>query len=153
MDGPGEIEVIEPRLRRLIDYWRSIAPGPGLLPGKEHFDPARIRDLLPHLWLIDVLQDGARLRYRYRLVGTAIVGSGSPVRPGLILEETSPATLLYDAVVRERRMDWRRGPPLFQHSKDVYELERAVLPFAADGHRVDLLVGMTLFTWADGHVY
>jgi hypothetical protein len=149
----GDSESIEPRLLRLIDYWRSIAPGTGLLPGRQHFDPAQIRNLLPHLWLIDVLHDAVRPRYRYRLVGTAIIQSGSPVRPGLILEEASPATLLYDAVVRERRMDWRRGPPLFQHSKEVHTLERAVLPFATDGLRVDLLVGMTLFTWADGHVY
>ncbi len=75
-----------PRITRLIDYWRGLAPGPGLLPGRRHFDPMRVPDLLPNLWLIDVVR-GTPNRYRYRLIGSALFDAGAPMRVGMFIDE------------------------------------------------------------------
>ena len=59
-----------PRIARMIAYWREFAPGPGLLPGKQHFDPMRVPDLLPNLWLLEVVREGDTRRYRFRVAET-----------------------------------------------------------------------------------
>ena len=58
-----------------------------------------------------------------------------------------------EAVVRDRRPDWRRGVPKVEHAKHVSELERVMLPLASDGVTVDMLIGATLFYWDDGRIY
>lgn len=61
---------LHPKIRGLTEYWVSIRP-PGLLPGRQHFEPLDVPALLPNLWLVDVIR-GAAPRFRYRLVGTNI---------------------------------------------------------------------------------
>ena len=39
----------------------------------------------------------------------------------------------------------RRGPPRFRMNADTAELERIMLPLAADGRNVDMLLGFTVF--------
>src|SRR4029077_2058115 len=58
-----------PLVRRLYDYWRSIArdgqlPG-GRLPGRQHIVPEDIAPLWSRSWMLDVFR--SPLRYRYRL--------------------------------------------------------------------------------------
>jgi hypothetical protein len=147
-----------PKIARLIAYWQSLAPAPGLLPGRRHFDPVAVPELLPHVWLIDV-EPGPPLRFRYRLIGTALIEAGAPMRKGDYFDEVrnQPArdevTDMLEAVVRERQPNWRRGAPKVAHAKHVSQLERIVLPLASDGQTVDILLGMTLFYWDDGRVY
>lgn len=147
-----------PKIRRMIAHWESLAPGPGILPGRQHFDPIQVPDLLPHIWLIDV-ERSPKLRFRYRLLGTALIEAGVPMRRGDYFDEVEnqPArdevadTLEW--VVHERQPDWRRGKPKVAHNRHVSELERVMLPLAADGETVDMLLGLTLFYWDDGRVY
>lgn len=147
-----------PKVAKVIAHWRAMAPAPGRLPGRQHFDPIELPDLLPHLWLIDVERVPA-LRFRYRLLGTALIEAGVPMRRGDYFDEVEnqPArdevadTLGW--VVRERRPNWRRGVPKVAHNKHVSELERIMLPLAADGATVDMLLGLTLFYWDDGRIY
>src|SRR5690242_1355091 len=65
-----------PEIVALYDYWRSKAPGEGLLPGRRHIDPVDIPRLLPNVWLLDVVDDPRR--FRVRLVGGALILSGTP---------------------------------------------------------------------------
>jgi hypothetical protein len=141
-----------PKIARLISHWRALAPAPDRLPGRQHFDPMQVPDLLPHLWLVDVL-DGTPRGYRYRLVGGAIAAVGPPIHRGMVLDRPSEVARLYDAVVEGKQVDWRRGAPLLDHARHVDSLERAVMPLAADGVTVDMLLGITLFYWKDGRVY
>lgn len=76
-----------PRAQRLYGYWRSIAPQ-GALPGRQHFDPMDVPDLLSCLWLLDVQRDPFRLRYR--LAGTAIVEAIGREVTGQWLDEAHP---------------------------------------------------------------
>lgn len=36
-------------IRQGLTYWRAAAPGPGLLPGRQHIDPLGMPSLLPYL--------------------------------------------------------------------------------------------------------
>jgi hypothetical protein len=148
---------LHPKAAQLVTYYRDMAPGPGLLPGRQHFDPMTIPALLPHLWLVDVVFDDPR-RYRVRLIGSGVVASGATVRAGQFysdaVTETDArrTTALFERIRQSRRIDWRRGPPMQTHYADICALERVILPMAADGHEVNLLLCMTLFYWRDGRV-
>ncbi len=138
------------KIRRVLDYWRGLAPAPGLLPGRQHVDPVDVPDLLPHLWLIDVVR-GDRTRYRFRLIGGEILDAGAPMRRGMFLDELgeridqAEAHGIFDAVLRDHLPDWRRGQSIITHSRYVASLERIILPLAADGRMVDMLLGATVF--------
>jgi hypothetical protein len=59
-----------PRVAALFSYWCSLCAGRAM-PARSDVDPSAIRNLLPHLMLVDMVGDPPRARYR--LVGTAIV--------------------------------------------------------------------------------
>jgi hypothetical protein len=147
-----------PKIASLIQHWRGLSPAPGLLPGRQHFDPMRVHQLMPHLWLIDVVPDDAR-RYRARLVGGALVNAGAPIRRGSFLsdvmtpEERLRAGNFFDQIIQRKHVDWRRGPSVLRHMEHIYALERVMMPMATDGRSVDMLLCMTLFYWRDGRVY
>lgn len=146
-----------PRLARLIDYWREIAPGPDLLPGRRHFDPMQVPELLPNLWLVDV-ECGTPNRYRYRLVGGALIDAGGPMRAGMFVDELGDlidqvaAHAAFDGVIATRQPEWRRGAPIVKHLQFVATLERVLLPLAEDGRTVDMILGMTIFYLMDGKI-
>lgn len=154
VDGPPGAEP-DPRITDLIGYWRRLAPGLGMLPGRQHFDPLQVHRYLPNIWLVDVVP-GPPPRYRLRLAGEAVVQAGILVRPGDFIDEerhtndVNEARRQLDAVLASRAPDWRRGRPTVRHSKYVDLLERVILPLAADGQTVDMLLCMTVFYWTDG---
>ncbi len=155
-DGPipAALAKAHPAVRRLLAYWQSIRPSPGTLPGRRDLDPAEIPELLAHLWLLDV--ERRPLRYRYRLVGGALVDAGLGVKRGDYFEEKVrsqdlPGLLaILNRVSEEGMIDWRRGPPSIDHDRFIARLERILLPMASDGTTVDVILGCTLFYWSDG---
>src|SRR5437667_12515894 len=96
---------LHPKAAQLVTHYRDMAPAPGLLPGRQHFDPMAIPALLPHLWLVDVVLDDPR-RYRMKLIGSAMVASGAIVRAGQF----------YSDVVAET--DYRRTAALFDRVRE-----------------------------------
>jgi hypothetical protein len=146
-----------PRIVRMIEHWRSLSPGPGLLPGRRLFDPLHVPDLLPNLWLVDVVR-GTPNRYRYRLVGSALHEAGAPMRVGMFIDEMGDLTdqvaahASYDGVVSSREPEWRRGKPILKHLQFIAELERVKLPLAEDGRNVDMILCMTIFYLMDGKI-
>jgi hypothetical protein len=147
---PDDSAAPHPKIQRVLAHWRSMAPGPGLLPGRQHLDPVNLPDLLAHLWLVDVVR-GERVRYRFRLIGGEIFDAGAPMRRGMFLDELgeridqADAHAIFDAVTRDHLPDWRRGQSIITHSRYVASLERIILPLAADGRTVDVLLGATVF--------
>lgn len=57
------------QLLRLHDYWNA-KRGLRSFPAREDIDPAEISDLLPNIFLIDVLREAPH--FRYRLSGTGV---------------------------------------------------------------------------------
>ena len=141
------------RVRRLLAYWRSIRPAADLLPGRRHFEPMDLPDLLRWLWLFDVQR--TPLRFRCRLLGTGHRDVHGRDFTGQWLDEVFadfPATRTHGdftaALAGEPR--WYRGVPDFAAAKAYVGIERLVLPLAADGASVDMLLGITVYRRDDG---
>jgi hypothetical protein len=138
-----------PKILALHAYWQKIAPGRGLLPGRQHVDPAAIPSLLPNLWLFDVLREP--MRFRFRLIGTAIDRRGLPAKPGdflepLLAKSGAPQRVEdFERVANERRLLWYRRRPVIRHDRELAELEGMLLPLASDGVAVDMIMGLTVF--------
>lgn len=153
------LDAPHPYIVEFLAHWQSLAPKLGLLPGRRHFDPLAVPHLLPNIWLLDVERGeapGPAWRYRVRLVGGAVVAVGFPARPGEYFDVPRISTDIVairqqlDAVVDTHQPDWRRGKPVIDHTTYVDALERIILPLAADGRRVDMLLALTVFYWKDG---
>jgi hypothetical protein len=138
-----------PKIRSLYDYWRKVAPDIATLPGRRHIDPIDIPKLLDNLWMLDVVGDPQR--FRVRLIGGAGQRKGFPARVGDFMDQFFAKGIEDEAlddlrfVAGRRQPVWRRGLPLLQHKTEVAELERLLLPLAADGQTVDIVLCMTVF--------
>jgi hypothetical protein len=159
---PGNTErrfVVPPtsdgRIQRLCDYWHSIQPPGGLLPGRQHLEPLDFPDLLRWLWLIDVV--GPAPRFRCRLVGTGQARIMERDLTGHWLDEA------YDqfrdtrdyaefVAVAGGEMRYSRREPEYRVEKSHVLMERLLLPLARDGASVDMVLGITLYTREDGSV-
>ena len=134
-----------PKILRLFRYWQAMC-GSREMPARADFDPLKIPDLLPYVFLIDVPADGTPLAYR--LVGTAIVNlfgqemTGQPVGAGTLPRYRAEVLQRYRRVIAARR-------PFFQYAQlrelanDFTHVERLILPLC-NGRRVDMLLGMTV---------
>lgn len=143
----------QPQIRAILAYWQRISP-PGELPGRQHFDPADIPQLLPYVWLLDVLaapETPLRYRFRVRLVGTHVASGFRRNVTGLFMDEAWNAVTEhgtyghYVGVVERRQPSFRRGLPMFDPHRDYKWLERVLLPLARDGTHVDMILAMTVF--------
>ena len=144
---PPNRDALHPTLRLVHDYWRRMHPAAGL-PGRQHLDPADIAAALPHVWLMEVHRDPLRLKYR--LVGTAITEIAGRELTGQWLDEVHPGvTIFSDAVARlvhNAEPMWQRGKPtvMLAH-KELIQVERLLLPLAADGRTVDMILACSAF--------
>jgi hypothetical protein len=145
---------LHPRAQRLYDYWRQIHPAAGL-PGRQHFDPAALTDVLPNLRLIDVHRDP--LRFRYRLLGSRVdvvhgrnlanqwldeAHAGDPHLEHLLRE--------YVRIAETAEPSWRRGMPWVVPEPECVTVEALRLPLARDGVTVDMVLGMSMYFNAAG---
>lgn len=137
------------RLRQLYDYWRSIAPGEGLLPGRQHFDPLDIPALLPWVWLLDVHRHP--LRFRYRVTGTEHRRVSGRDATGWWMDELHPdferfaSYAEFVALAERGALSYRKGQPMFRLSEEVREMERVMMPLARNGRDVDMLLAITVY--------
>lgn len=140
------------KIRALYDYWLGQAPAPGKLPGRQHLDPIHIPKLLENVWLVDVIGNPAR--FRFRLIGGAAHRIGSRAIAGdyvdkSLAEDSEPMRQLR-LVVSSREPVWFRGPVFMPHDAQMFSLERIFLPLAADGRTVDMLLCLTVYYSTDG---
>lgn len=132
------------RLRAFFDYWRRQAP-PGRLPGRRHIDPLDIPKLLARIAMFDVVRDGPRLRFRFRLMGTGVVELMGADYTGRWVDETmSPEVYAhleaaFAQVCAGEPHYWERLLPF--PARDFVGHRRLALPLASDGTTVDMIIG------------
>lgn len=132
------------RFRWLFDYWLDKVAG-GLLPGRADIDPIDFPHLLGRLNLIEVLRTQEQLRFRYRLWGTKIsemIGrdyTGRLVEDVVLPEDYRRISAVLGEVVETRRPHFWQVPVPFI-GRDFGSYRRLLLPLAADGQTVDLLL-------------
>ena len=137
-----------PKFRALFDYWTSKTVG-DRLPGRQHIDPTEIWTLVPNLMLWDVVRERATIRFRVRLFGTALYELWQADLTGRWMEETVPpdkrddvhAGLMHVVTTRQPQYLTRR---LLHPSRDLVAHERLMVPLAADGETVDMLMALYL---------
>lgn len=145
-----------PEIRMIVDYWRSIRPDSGL-PGRQHFDPVDIPQLLSSIRLIDVV--GYPPRFRTRLMGTKMAESVGKDYTGMWLDDVFPdfekssSCLGLNTVVRTGELNWRRGHPAMMHGKEFMIIERVYLPFARDGQTIDMILTYVMLGDSDGKMF
>jgi hypothetical protein len=130
------------RLRQLYDYWRSRATG-GCLPSRADISPADVPQLLPYIFLIDVERDPQR--FRFRLIGTQICQWAGRDATGVYTDDPDygphgPAITRQYAEVVERGVALYIERPAARPDRDHLYYERLVLPLAADGCTIDILL-------------
>src|SRR5712675_1523258 len=118
-------ETAHPKTIRLYEYWRQKAVRAGMLPSRRDIDPADIPALLDNIWLLDVV--GEPRRFRFRLIGDAMQRKGIPGRPGEYLDQFLSAGVpgeqlaALHAVVTVQRPSWVRGAPKLVHKHYISE--------------------------------
>ena len=136
----------DPVLGRVLSYWQEKRQGRSM-PSRRDIDPADLPAILPHLQLIDVLDQD---RFRYRLVGTALVEAFGHDYTGQRVDELlKGARSDFVTGVFGQVRDARR--PLFLRSryftaKDVDLLaNRLYVPLSVDGGSVNMILGALTF--------
>ncbi|MGH7001394.1 MAG: PAS domain-containing protein, partial [Stellaceae bacterium] len=123
---------------------------------RSDIDPTEVpRKLLPHLQIIDVIDAGAR--FRYRLVGTALVEAFGSEYTGKYLDEMfsgeryAVAHRIFEAVCSTQRPVFQRNR--YQTTKDVDIIANRVhRPLSEDQKSVSRIFGALTFEFGRGDV-
>jgi hypothetical protein len=138
-----------PIVREAYAYWRGKRDG-AALPARADIDPVEIPRLLPYVSLVE-REDGTG-RYRYRLFGSALVEGLGRDPTGQYLDDVYPdfdgsrSKRYRDQVFEMGKPSHRIGRPSLRFPKDFFCVERLYLPLAADGRRVDMVMGVLVFS-------
>jgi hypothetical protein len=135
-------------LRDFHAYWLSKRCGK-LVPARADIDPVEIHRFLPNIFMMDVIDRGAR--FRYRLVGTAI-GDAAGDFSGRYVDEALPPPQYalyhakYQRVVHELamiyevvRIFWQDAPPVL--------FRRLMLPLSDDQATANILFGVGYYDY------
>ena len=153
---PDDRSEWHPLVRQFYDYWLHAAP-PGRLPGRQQIRPEQMTPWLTRLWLLDVMHNP--LRFRCRLVGSAMVRSLGRDVTGKWLDETHPQSVgnpssreRFRIVAEQGRPTWRRGPPRWPREADYRTVESCLVPLAGDGIAVDKVMAISIGFDANGRL-
>jgi hypothetical protein len=138
----------DPRIATLIEYWLNIQPA-DRLPGRDHFDPLDVPNLLPHLVLVDVERDP--YRFRCRLMGTTVVKAFRNDLTGRYMDEAldgfneSNAYRFRVQVAETWMPGYYKGPATLSFALDYADVEYVHLPLASDGETVDMVLSAFVY--------
>ncbi|MGD1879714.1 MAG: PAS domain-containing protein [Kiloniellaceae bacterium] len=139
------------KLRRLYDYWRSRCRE-GANPSRRDIDPLDIPDLLPNVFLLDVVGDAED--FVFRLAGTLVEDAFSmPLRGKSITEIQKAAgtpipVAQHVEVARGGGPRYREGTVLVA-GREHWKTHRLLLPLSSDGETIDVLMGGAIFLLGD----
>ena len=140
MDLPRQLTVRH--LRTLRDYWLR-ARGKRAMPARRDIDPLDVPRLLPYLVLTEVHH--APLRFRYRLIGTAVTelagrdATGRWLDAELYGENSERMLEAFRHCVAERAPVARREPIRFG-DKEWLVIEALMLPLGVTDDRVVMVL-------------
>jgi hypothetical protein len=136
-----------PALVEFLAYWQRKRGGRAM-PRRRDIDPTDIPHLLPHILIVEAVDGG--VRYRYRLVGTAIVHTFGLDMTGKHTDETSTGERrafvreYYDAVRRNRRPAYVRSRYLTRPGVDI-TANRMLAPLSPDDESVNQIICAVAF--------
>ena len=134
-------------LSTALEYWGSKRSGRDM-PRRRDIEPMELRPVLPHLQITEVIDGGSR--FRYRLVGTAIVEAFGAEFTGKCVDELvsgerdSFVHACYRAVCTARRPAFARSKYMTTKNVDL-TANRVLMPLSEDGERVHQILGALTF--------
>ena len=141
-------EVPEPEIGHGYAYWRSLCRD-RLMPSRRDIDPAAIKDLLPNVFLVEVLHGPPE--FRFRLAGTQIRYEMGEEITGKTLDEIDQDGRA-GAIFEEYRAAVDRGAPVLfreeytRHDGKFVHYARLLCPLSDDGRAVSMLFGVLVAT-------
>lgn len=144
LDAVDPVRLRSPKILQLAEAWEGMRPAPGVLPGRQHFDPSAVGRLLPQVLTVDLLRDEGEMRAaRYRLIGSTIRDAYGEDTTGKVVEVFPHHFRL---AAETGWPVWRFGPPAQAILKGrVTAIENLMLPLATDGENADVLVILSVF--------
>lgn len=140
----------DPVLSEALAYWEAVR-GTRLMPQRRDIDPSALRRILPHIQITEVIDGGSR--FRYRLVGTAIVEAFGAEFTGKYVDELVTGErdafvhACYRAVREARRPAVVRSK--YVTTKDIdLTANRVLMPLSEDGSEVHQILGALTFEFA-----
>lgn len=137
----------DPVLSEALAYWEAMR-GARAMPQRRDIDPVALRRILPHIQITEVVDGGSR--FRYRLVGTAIVEAFGTEFTGKFVDELVTGErdafvhACYRAVCDAKRPAFARSKYL--NTKEVeLTANRVLLPLSEDGAEVHQILGALTF--------
>jgi len=145
----------EPRLKEFLRCWRG-ARGDRAMPRRKDIDPTAFPPrLLPFLMLVDVVDGGAR--FRFRLVGTGAVAAIGEDLTGRHVDEVNQSVAYRDYITELYRRVLETRRPLFSASGYMrpgdpdaprHTTQRLMCPLSTDDHAVDMVILCQTFAQA-----
>jgi hypothetical protein len=136
------------RLLQVHAYWSSIRINEQP-PNRSDFDPADIPDLLPNIFLVDVLSNPRD--FRFRLVGTAFLQATTRDLTGLRITEAFPPEFSsqvlagWNNVVENGGPNWARGQ-VWQKEREFIAWQGVILPFRSPSGQALQMLGGAVFS-------
>jgi hypothetical protein len=134
-------------LGRVLAYWEE-RRGSRRMPARRDLDPADLAAVLPHLQLIDVVLPD---RFRYRLVGTALVDAFGHDYTGRFVDELLLGTGRADLINRVFTTVRDKARPVFLQAryftaKNVdFMTNRIYLPLSENDGEVNMMLAALSF--------
>ncbi|WP_368413414.1 PAS domain-containing protein [Dongia sp.] len=138
---PDWRDTCHPDVRLVLDYWQEKCAG-RLMPARADIDPGDLRRFLPHITLVDVVDDPRR--FVYRLVGTSEVElrgfdpTGKSVADAYFASSADAALIQYEAT-RVGKVPRYVAEPFQVVDRFIGE-EDLFLPLSNDGITVNMIM-------------
>ena len=132
-------------LRGLLAYWQAKQQVLGRMPARPDLQPDEMVPFLPFVSLIDVQQQP--LRFRFRLVGTGIVGAfGQETTRRLVDEDlfgsnADEVERFFSIPLDTHGAAYASGEYAVAPSGRSLGFESLLLPLSTDGQSIDMLLG------------
>lgn len=143
------------RLETLYRYWFERRGGRSM-PRRADVDPIAIPAAIwPHVMILEIVREGAKIRFRYRRAGGVFWRAGSAEPTGRFIEEVLPTTAGYlDYVVAIYTEMTEAGRPMYSENyftRDGQSVpmrtRRVSLPLSNDGVVVDTILAGHVFEY------
>jgi len=147
--------IADARLETLYRYWLERRCG-RTMPRRADIDPVGIpATIWPHVMILEVIREGAKIRFRYRRAGGVFWRAGAAEPTGRFIEEVLPTTAGYlDYVVAIYTEMAEAGRPMYSENyftRDGQSVpmrtRRVSLPLSNDGIVVDTILAGHVFEY------
>jgi hypothetical protein len=151
--GRDETTLQSAELAHLFARWKD-ARGERRMPPREAIDPVALRDVLPHIVMVDVEREP--LRFRYRLVGTYVTAiSGRDITGRYADETTFPQSLdevvgPYQMVVEHCAPVGKYGQARWVPNRPWVRVETLLLPLGRSDAEVEIILCGIALSGRDG---